>query len=81
MSTVLWDIDTSDWRGRASGDLRDRHRESGPGSIVLMHDGGGDRSGTVAALPGIIQSLQGRGFKLVTVTEILGGKMKLAEDR
>jgi peptidoglycan/xylan/chitin deacetylase (PgdA/CDA1 family) len=81
MSTVLWDIDTNDWQTPGSGAIYNSATNAGPGSIVLMHDGGGDRSGTVAALPGIIENLQDRGFKLVTVTEILGGKFKLEEKR
>ena len=81
MSTVLWDIDTNDWQTPGSGAIYSTATNAGPGSIVLMHDGGGNRSGTVAALPEIIRNLQGRGFKLVTVTEILGGKFKLEEKR
>ena len=42
------------------------------GSIILMHDGGGDRSGTLAALPQIIDTLRGRGYRFATVTELLG---------
>jgi len=38
---------------------------------VLMHDGGGDRSQTVAALPQIISSLQKQGYKFVTVPELM----------
>ncbi|MDZ8053465.1 MAG: polysaccharide deacetylase family protein [Aulosira sp. ZfuVER01] len=42
-----------------------------PGSIVLMHDGGGNRSRTVKALPGIIAGLKAKGYKCVTVSELL----------
>jgi cellulose synthase/poly-beta-1,6-N-acetylglucosamine synthase-like glycosyltransferase/peptidoglycan/xylan/chitin deacetylase (PgdA/CDA1 family)/spore germination protein YaaH len=42
------------------------------GQIVLLHDSGGDRSATVAALPGIIHELRSRGFKFV-LTSDLGG--------
>lgn len=42
------------------------------GNVVLLHDGGGDRSATVQALPLIIQGLQARGFRLVTVSELAG---------
>ena len=75
MSSVLWDVDTLDWTlpgseaiyRRAVGGAR-------AGSIVLMHDGGGYRQQTLSALPRIIQTLQSRGFELVTVSEILGEK-------
>ena len=42
-----------------------------PGAIILMHDGGGDRSQTVAALPAIIHALRARGYRLVTVPQLL----------
>jgi cellulose synthase/poly-beta-1,6-N-acetylglucosamine synthase-like glycosyltransferase/spore germination protein YaaH/peptidoglycan/xylan/chitin deacetylase (PgdA/CDA1 family) len=44
----------------------------GVGNIVLLHDGGGDRSGTVAALPAMIDGLRAEGFQLVSVSELLG---------
>lgn len=49
-----------------------RQAERGRGNIILLHDGGGDRSQTVAALPGIIDGLRGRGFQIVSVSELLG---------
>ena len=39
-----------------------------------MHDGGGNRSETVAALPHIIRTLRGRGYGFVTVTKLLHGR-------
>src|SRR5205807_2159961 len=42
------------------------------GSIILLHDGGGDRSATVKALPAIIDGLRSRGFQIVSVEELLG---------
>ena len=42
------------------------------GSVILMHDGGGDRSATVAALPVLIQSLRARGYEIVPVSQLLG---------
>jgi peptidoglycan/xylan/chitin deacetylase (PgdA/CDA1 family) len=42
-----------------------------PGSIVLMHDGGGDRSETVAAVPRIVRKLRRRGYRLVTIPRLL----------
>lgn len=40
--------------------------------IVLLHDGGGDRAQTVAALPRIIDGLRARGYRLVSVSELAG---------
>ena len=37
------------------------------GSIILMHDGGGDRSATVAALPVLITTLRAKGYEFVPV--------------
>ncbi len=42
------------------------------GSIILLHDGGGDRSNTLRALPMIIQGLRARGYQIVSVHELLG---------
>jgi cellulose synthase/poly-beta-1,6-N-acetylglucosamine synthase-like glycosyltransferase/peptidoglycan/xylan/chitin deacetylase (PgdA/CDA1 family)/spore germination protein YaaH len=42
------------------------------GSIILMHDGGGDRSATIAALPKLIQALRAHGYKIVPVSELIG---------
>jgi cellulose synthase/poly-beta-1,6-N-acetylglucosamine synthase-like glycosyltransferase/peptidoglycan/xylan/chitin deacetylase (PgdA/CDA1 family)/spore germination protein YaaH len=42
------------------------------GSIILLHDGGGDRSATIAALPVLIQTLRARGYKIVPVSELMG---------
>jgi cellulose synthase/poly-beta-1,6-N-acetylglucosamine synthase-like glycosyltransferase/peptidoglycan/xylan/chitin deacetylase (PgdA/CDA1 family) len=42
------------------------------GSIILLHDGGGDRSVTVAALPVLIQALRERGYTIVPVSQLMG---------
>jgi peptidoglycan/xylan/chitin deacetylase (PgdA/CDA1 family) len=61
---VLWSIDTLDWS--RPGTAKIVKAATGPtvraGSTVLLHDGGGDRSQTVAALPKIIRTLQQRGY-------------------
>jgi len=46
--------------------------EAGKGNIILLHDGGGDRSNTVAALPQIIDGLRAKGFEIVSVSDLLG---------
>jgi peptidoglycan/xylan/chitin deacetylase (PgdA/CDA1 family) len=74
MKSVIWSVDTVDWSTPGTDAIRSRATAAGRGSIVLMHDGGGPRSQTVAALPGIIDSLRGRGYKLVTVTRLLGNR-------
>jgi peptidoglycan/xylan/chitin deacetylase (PgdA/CDA1 family) len=72
MLMVLWSLDTDDWQlpGAATIVHRVLHGAK-PGSIVLMHDAGGDRSETIAALPKVIRGLRARGYKLVTVPQLL----------
>ncbi|RSX49445.1 polysaccharide deacetylase family protein [Bifidobacterium callimiconis] len=69
---VLWSIDTEDWRRPGPDKIHDavlNHAKNG--SIVLMHDGGGDRSQDVDALPRIIDDLKNEGFTFVTVSELI----------
>jgi len=42
------------------------------GSVILLHDGGGDRSATVAALPVLIEALRAKGYEIVPVSELVG---------
>ncbi len=44
----------------------------GRGSIILLHDGGGNRSSTIKALPMVIEGLRARGYQIVSVHELLG---------
>lgn len=75
MKTILWNVDTVDWRLPGSGSIASIAGRAGAGSIVLMHDGGGPRGQTVAALPSILSSLRSRGLKPVTVSKLLGSKV------
>ena len=76
MKTVLWDVDPADWSTPGSGAVYSRVVGAvRPGSIVLMHDGGGNRSGTLAALPQIVETLRARGYRFATVTELLGHRL------
>ena len=73
LRTITWDVDPADWSNPGSAAVYSRIVGAAqPGSIVLMHDGGGDRSGTLAALPQIIDTLRARGFGFATVTGLLG---------
>ena len=69
---VLWDVDSRDWTrpgvGRIVRNVVSRVR---PGSIVLLHDGGGLRWQTVAAVPAIVRALRARGFRFVTVPRMM----------
>jgi chitin deacetylase len=71
-AVMLWSVDSEDWRRPSASTIaRTVMREVYPGGIILMHDGGGNRSHTVAALKIIIPALQKRGYKFVTVPELL----------
>jgi peptidoglycan/xylan/chitin deacetylase (PgdA/CDA1 family) len=76
MGTITWDVDPTDWSNPGGGAVYSRIVGAAqPGSIILMHDGGGDRSGTLAALPSIIDTLRGRGYRFATVSALLGNKL------
>ncbi len=85
-TVVMWSVDSRDWRYYRSSTaqtlLESVLKEAKPGGIVLLHDGGGDRSTTIQALPQIIAQLRKRGYKLVTVPELLEiGDKKLRESK
>ncbi|HEY2790662.1 MAG TPA: polysaccharide deacetylase family protein [Gaiellales bacterium] len=71
--TIQWDVDPRDW-ARPGADVIARRvlAAAHPGAIVIMHDGGGDRSETVAALQTIVPELIARGYHLVTGPQLLG---------
>jgi peptidoglycan-N-acetylglucosamine deacetylase len=75
-TTIQWNIDPRDWArpgaGAIVGNVLSNARN---GAIVIQHDGGGDRSETLAALPQEIAALRARGFQFVTVTELLGQRL------
>jgi peptidoglycan/xylan/chitin deacetylase (PgdA/CDA1 family) len=72
MLMVLWTVDTSDYRRPGvSAIVKTALAGARPGAIILLHDAGGNRSETVAALPKIIAGLKRRGYRLVTVPRLL----------
>jgi peptidoglycan/xylan/chitin deacetylase (PgdA/CDA1 family) len=72
MLMVLWTVDTEDYRRPGTAAIvRAALAGARPGAIILLHDGGGDRAQTVAALPKIVARLKSRGFRLVTVPRLL----------
>lgn len=76
LRTITWDVDPADWSNPGSAAVYSRVVGAAqPGSIILMHDGGGPRGGTLAALPSIIDTLRARGYRFETVTELLGERM------
>jgi peptidoglycan-N-acetylglucosamine deacetylase len=72
MLMVLWSTDTADYTRPGVAVIVQRALAGvHPGSIILLHDAGGDRSQTIAALPAIIRSLRVRGLHPVTVPRLL----------
>jgi peptidoglycan-N-acetylglucosamine deacetylase len=69
MRVVLWSVDPQDWREdlKAKQIARRVLRNVGPGSIVLLHDGGGDQSATVKALPKIIKGIRRMGLRFAVI--------------
>jgi peptidoglycan-N-acetylglucosamine deacetylase len=66
-----WTVDSRDWtRPGTKAIVRNVVSHTRPGSIILMHDGGGNRAQTAAALPFIIKQLRQRGYTFVTVDEL-----------
>ena len=70
---ILWTTSGNDWNKHNSANQIKINVLTGlkPGGIGLMHDGGGNRSKTVAMLPSIIDTLRARGYTLVTVPQLL----------
>ncbi len=79
--TVGLHIDPDDWatpgtdviaRRVVDGITNQSNDEDIRGQVVLLHDGGGDRSQTVEALPKIIETLKAKGYQFVTISQLAG---------
>lgn len=74
LTVITWGADANDWATpQPSANLIASRilSAAGNGTIFLLHEGGGDRANTVAALPAIITGLQVRGLRLVTIPQML----------
>ena len=70
---VLTDLDTRDWaRPGVDAILREATPRGSRGAVIMLHDGGGDRSQTVAALDRLIPALQAHGYTFETVSQAAG---------
>ena len=72
-------VDPDDWRtvdgvnqAPAAEIVQNVLRQVDKGNIILLHDGGGERQQTVAALPQIIDRLRARGYQFVSVGDLIG---------
>jgi peptidoglycan-N-acetylglucosamine deacetylase len=68
-NVILWDVDPNDWKRPGPAVVRARIlKETRPGSIVLSHD---IHPGTIEAMPSTFDELEVKGFKFVTVSELI----------
>jgi peptidoglycan/xylan/chitin deacetylase (PgdA/CDA1 family) len=76
MKTIIWDVDPRDWSLPGTSEIYSNIvHNAKPGAIILMHDGGGPRDETLAALPEIIDTLRANGYGFETVSALLGDKI------
>ena len=72
LSTIIWNNEAHDWATPGVNVIARRILNlAQDGGIILLHDGGGFRAQTVAALPIIITTLRQRGFTFVTIPQLL----------
>ena len=75
----MWDVDPQDWRQPGAGQIASYVlSHASPGAIILMHDGGGGRSQTVAALDTVLAELSSRGYEFRGIPAC-GGKVAGAD--
>lgn len=84
MKVIAWSVDPRDWL--CAKQLRGRRRivdtvvrGAHPEAIVLLHDGGGPRAKTTAAVIELVPYLQTQGYRFVTVDELIGSPALLAQ--
>lgn len=68
---IGWNVDTQDWRKPGAEAIAERIKSAQPGNVVLMHDGGGDRSQTVEGLRMALPYLKEQGYSFITVSELI----------
>jgi len=69
---ILWNVNPNDYKALNSEVIENYVLEHvTPGSIILLHDGGGDRSRTVTATESLIKKLGERGYTFKTVSELM----------
>lgn len=68
---IGWNIDSSDWRLPGADSIAAQIEGAWPGAVILCHDGGGDRSQTIAAIREAIPYLKEQGYTFVTIDEMM----------
>ncbi len=68
---IGWNIDTTDWKKPGASVIAQRIESAKPGNVILMHDGGGDRSQTIEGLREALPKLKAEGYSFITVQELI----------
>lgn len=68
---IGWNVDSGDWMESSAAEVYNVMMTLEPGDIVRLHDGGGEHSGTVEALRTAIPELISRGYRFVTIDELM----------
>lgn len=69
---IGWNIDTRDWTKPGAEAIFHNIMQAEPGDVLLLHDGGGDRSQTVQALHDALPKLREAGYRFITIDELMG---------
>ena len=70
-ASISWNVDSGDWMEYRSSQVYNVLMDSDPGDIILLHDGGGDRSATVEALSQALPKLRDKGYSFITIDEMM----------
>lgn len=78
---VIWNLDSEDWRKPGVDEIVENATKNvKPGSVILMHDGGGNRDEDLEALPQIIDKLHEEGYTFVTISDLLKSDSSVPEE-
>ncbi|MFI9269494.1 polysaccharide deacetylase family protein [Kitasatospora sp. NPDC052896] len=67
LTPIDWDIDPRDWARPGTAKITEKLLAAKPGDILLCHDGGGDRSETIASLRTVLPALKAKGYSFITL--------------
>ena len=80
-ASIRWNGDSQDWRTPgADAIIENALTNLHSGTIILMHDGGGDRAQDIEALPRLIERVQGEGYQFVTISELMRACKDIPEE-
>lgn len=79
--SVCWSHDSQDWQLPGVDTIVTNCTSTmAPGSVILMHDAGGDREQGLEALPRIIEAWQNAGYRFVTMEELMASDSSIPAD-